>query len=253
MNPEVFGWQHLTYIAIFVVLAVVSLVLIKKFVKDEKVLTIIIKSVAGALFLAILWNRISIAIKNSNALYLIPDTFCGLSSTLLSLSVLIGKRNCGFLHFISYLGGVGGLITIIYPDFLSQNPSFFYSPTISGLLHHTIMFYLVILMLLTKWFVPTLKKWAWLPLGLCCVMTYGLFLMSALGFGGAMNITKPLLEGTIFSWWFTGILLIALSTLIMCAFDYFNIWRKNKKLKPSNENNIEQNNNENPKTETEAK
>ena len=235
MNPEVFGWQHLTYIAIFVVLAVVSLVLIKKFVKDEKVLTIIIKSVAGALFLAILWNRISIAIKNSNALYLIPDTFCGLSST------------------ISYLGGVGGLISIIYPDFLSQNPSFFYSPTISGLLHHTIMFYLVILMLLTKWFVPTLKKWAWLPLGLCCVMTYGLFLMSALGFSGAMNITYPLLKGTIFSWWFTGILLIALSTLIMCAFDYFNIWRKNKKLKPSNENNIEQNNNENPKTETEAK
>ena len=253
MNPEVFGWQHLTYIAIFVVLAVVSLVLIKKFVKDEKVLTIIIKSVAGALFLAILWNRISIAIKNSNALNLIPDTFCGLSSTLLSLSVLIGKRNCGFLHFISYLGGVGGLITIIYPDFLGQNPSFFYSATISGLLHHTIMFYLVVLMLLTKWFVPTLKKWAWLPLGLTCVMTYGLFLMSALGFDGAMNITKPLLEGTIFSWWFTGILLLALSTLIMCAFDYFNIWRKNKKLKPSNENNIEQNNNENPKTETKAK
>lgn len=253
MAPEIFGWQHLTYLAVFIILAITSYILILKFVKDEKILNIIIKCVAGALLLAVCWNRICVALKNNDPIYLIPDSICGTSSFILSISVLVSKRNAGVLHYISYAAFIGGLATIIYPDFIGQDISFFYPATISGLLHHTLMVYLVVLMLLTKWFVPTLKKWAWLPLGLCCVMTYGLFLMSALGFSGAMNITKPLLEGTIFSWWFTGILLIALSTLIMCAFDYFNIWRKNKKLKPSNENNIEQNNNENPKTETEAK
>lgn len=36
MYPKVFGWQHLTYLAIFLVLAVVGTYCILKFVKNEK-------------------------------------------------------------------------------------------------------------------------------------------------------------------------------------------------------------------------
>ena len=159
---------------------------------------------------------------------MIPNSFCGLSSLLLSISVLVGKKDNWFFHFICYLGFIGGLITLIYPDFLGQNQSFLYPATISGLLHHTIMFYLVLIMIITKYFVPTLKKWYYLPLGLACVMTYGLFLLDAVGHTTAMNITTPLLEGTILTWWFTGIMVVALSVATMAIFDYFNIYRKKK-------------------------
>ena len=228
MYPKVFGWQHLTYLAIFLVLAVVGTYCILKFVKNEKTLTIVIKSIAGALLLAILWNRICITINNGNWIYMIPNSFCGLSSLLLSISVLVGKKDNWFFHFICYLGFIGGLITLIYPDFLGQNQSFLYPATISGLLHHTIMFYLVLIMVITKYFVPTLKKWYYLPLGLACVMTYGLFLLDAVGHTSAMNITTPLLEGTILTWWFTGIMVVALAVATMAIFDYFNIYRKKK-------------------------
>lgn len=228
MNPEVFGWQHLTYLGVYFALTITSLILVKMFVKNEKTLNIIFKSLAIALLLAVSWNRITICLRTKNAIDFIPNTFCGLSSFMVAISVLIGKRNCGFFHFVCYLGFIGGLLTLIYPDFIGQNQSFFYPATISGLIHHSIMFYIILLMFITKYFVPTLKKWYWLPLGLCCVMTYGQFLISALGFGSAMYITEPLLKGTIFTWWFTGLLVILVSVVTMCAFDYFNVWKKKK-------------------------
>ena len=237
MNPEIFGWQHLTYLSIVFVLTIVSYVLILKYAKTEKSLNIILKIVAVLLLLSVVWNRISIAIKNNNALYFIPNSFCGLSSFLLSISVLIGKRDCKFFHFICYLAFIGGLVTLIYPDFIEQNESFFYSATISGLLHHTFLFYLSLLMSITKWYIPTIKKWYALPIGLCCTMTYGVFLITALGFNDAMIIKQPILYGTILTWWVMGIIVIIDSYIAMCVFDYFNVWRKkNNKQRKTKEN-----------------
>ena len=36
MNPQVFGWQHLTYLAVMIVLMIVGGVLIKLYAKCEK-------------------------------------------------------------------------------------------------------------------------------------------------------------------------------------------------------------------------
>lgn len=36
MNPQIFGWQHLTFLAIFIVISVVTLVLVKKYAKSTK-------------------------------------------------------------------------------------------------------------------------------------------------------------------------------------------------------------------------
>ena len=102
MNPELFGWEHLTFLAIFIVLAIVSLILIKKYAQTTKMQDIIVRCVAGLLFIFIVWNRISIAISHENAIYLIPDSFCGMSSLVLSLAVLCGRRNNNVLHFIFY-------------------------------------------------------------------------------------------------------------------------------------------------------
>ena len=226
--PKVYGWEHLTYLAVCIVVAAAAIFFVRKYAKTEKTLSIVMRAVGGALFACILWNRISLCIKNSNALTLIPDTFCGISSLILSLAMLIGKRNNIVFHFICYLGFVGGTLTLAYPDFIGQAASVFYPPTISGLLHHTVMVFAIILMLLTKYFVPTLKRWYVLPLGLCCVMTFGIFEITALGFNNAMQIFTPLLPDTVFTWWFCGALLLPFSYIVMLLFDYFLVWRKKK-------------------------
>ena len=226
--PKVYGWEHFTYLAVCAVIAAAAIFFVRKYAKTEKTLSIVTRAVGGALFACILWNRISLCIKNSNALTLIPDTFCGISSLILSLAMLIGKRNNIVFHFICYLGFVGGTLTLAYPDFIGQAASVFYPPTISGLLHHTVMVFAIILMLLTKYFVPTLKRWYVLPLGLCCVMTFGIFEITALGFNDAMQIFTPLLPDTIFTWWFCGALLLPFSYIVMLLFDYFLVWRKKK-------------------------
>lgn len=68
----------------------------------------------------------------------------------------------------------------------------------SGLLHHTIMVWLVIICMLTKYIVPTMKKWSIFPIGLSMVMTFGLFEKDCLHFTKAMQIGEPLLKSAPF-------------------------------------------------------
>ena len=201
MNPQIFGWQHLTFLAIFIVISVITLFLIKKYAKTTKVQDIIVRIVGIILFACILWNRISIAVNHQDAIELIPNTFCGLSSLVLSLAVIFGKRNNEVLHFVLYVAFVGDLLTICYPDFIGQDPSFFYSATISGLLHHAVGLYLCILLELIYWFVPTYKKWKNLLIGFLAYITFGTFLINVLGFSSAFYINSPILDGTPLTIW----------------------------------------------------
>ena len=131
--PKVFGWQHLTYLAVFIVIAIILTFFILKYAKAEKMLALIMKIIGGLLFICIVWNRTTLVMKYNGAWFLIPDTFCGISSLILSLALLIGKRNNFVFHFICYLGFIGGLIVLVYPDFIGQASSIFYPATISGL------------------------------------------------------------------------------------------------------------------------
>ena len=103
---------------------IVGGVLIKLYAKSEKSKIITVKVIAGVLLALILWNRIAIAVSDKNWLKLIPDTFCGMSSLVLSLAVLLGKKDNNVLHFVFYIAFVGDILTIIYPDFVDQDPSF---------------------------------------------------------------------------------------------------------------------------------
>lgn len=225
MNPQIFGWQHLVYLLIIAIIATVGIILFVKVAKTQKTKDIIIKILAAILFALVLWNRILLALKYNDIKSFIPNTFCGLTSLILPIGIFFCKKDGVFFHFICYLTFIGSLLTMFYPDFIDQAPSLFYPLTISGLLHHTFSLFIVVLMVIGKWITPTIKKWYCLPLGLCCVMTYGLFIIDAFGLD-AMNIHNPLIEGTIFSWWFVGILALILSYTIMCVFDYFLIWKK---------------------------
>ena len=230
MNPEIFGWQHLVFLAVTIILGVASVILIKLFCKTEKSISISIKIYSAFLLAWILSNRILVAIRDNNALHFIPNTFCGITSLSLAITGIFAKKDAGIWHWIIYCGLLGGFLTMIYPDFIGQAPSIFYPLTITGLMHHTIMFFLCVTVLATGYMRPTLKKWAWLPLGLCVMMSYGIFLITALKFGDAMYIYEPLIGETIFTWYFTGFLFLLLHLVALLIVEYVRLRKSGKKL-----------------------
>ena len=127
MDLNVFGTVHWIYLAITLTLSVVGLFCAKKFAKSEKSQKIILKCFAGALLIWILINRLSQVFRYSNVRWeqIIPDSFCGMTSLVLSLAVLLGKKDNKVLHFAWFLALVGAVITIAYPTFLNQGPSVF--------------------------------------------------------------------------------------------------------------------------------
>ena len=225
--PGVFGIEHILYLVICLLMMFTGWFIIAKYVKAEKTKTLIVKISAFALLCAILWNRISITIYNfknnedglRNLLYLIPLSFCGFSSLVNALATLFLKKDNKILHCISYLGLIGGVISIIYPDYLEEQ-TFFDPRTLSGLLHHTIMIWVIITNMITGYFTPQAKKWYIYPLGLCLIMGYGLFFKEVTGLG-AMQIGSPLLSSApIFtSWYVVGVLTMFIHLAIIIGFE----------------------------------
>jgi hypothetical protein len=227
--PKIWGIEHIFYLIFWTILGVATICFIKKKIKDEKTLTIITKCIGLLLFMSIIWNRISIAVVAKSALKLFPESFCGTTSLVFSLAIIFGKKDNIVLHSVAYFGIVGGLITIFYPDFIGQAPSIFHSRTISGLVHHTLTVYLFVLIILTKSFRPTYKKWYAVVLGGTCFMTYGLFLIKVIGLPDAMLIENPILSGTKLYWYAICGIFLLLYGVFIASWEVIKILIERKK------------------------
>ncbi len=228
MEPQVFGWQHLLFLAICVVVLVASIILVLKLKRDEKKLKVFFICVALVHLATIIASRITMAMwgESFDWLTLIPDSFCSLSSVLLPIGLLFFlKKDSKYLHFIWYMAFVGGLLTILYPAFIDQDKSFFFGPTITGLLHHAMMVYTSVLLVVAGYFTPTLKKWYCFPIGGAFVMTFGIFLITAVGIEDAMHIETPLIEDTPLTWYVVAALTFAFAFALMAICDYFKYYK----------------------------
>ena len=203
MAPQLFGIEHILYIIISTVLCGGGLLVAYKYAKNEKTQTIILKGIAILLFVSIMANRLSQVFRYETTRWylIIPDSFCGMTSLLLSLAVLFGKKNNNILHFVWLLGLFGGISTVIYATFVGQNSSFFYLPTISGLLHHSFSATLVVALLMFKQIDITYKKWYCTFFGFTCYLTLGAFLMHTFNLSDAFHIAEPLLSNTPLTAW----------------------------------------------------
>lgn len=220
--PGVFGVEHILFLVVFITLSIFGIYLIRKYAKSENTRNIIVKVSALILLLCIIANRVSIVVINRNNrpegfswLHLIPDTFCGMSSLVFSLSVLFGKDDNLVYHFIVYFGFYGGVSTLIYPTFL-DNQTFWDLRSFTGLLHHAMMIWMTILLISTGKFRPDVNKWFIFPIGYSFVMLFGLFEIDALGFNGAMNISEPLIDFLphLSTWYVVGVLATLLTVII---------------------------------------
>ena len=237
MNPVLYGKEHIIYLIVSFSVTIILLFVIKKYVKREKTLIIIAKLTGILLLAAVMLNRASVMVKDgeTNLLHLLPTTFCGCASTFLALGAIFLKKDNFIYHSILYLALVGGTATLFYPDFIGQAPSVFYLPTISGLLHHSIHLFLALYLILTRQVYPTLKKYFYLPLGLCCLMTLGIFEINALKFSGCMEIGREFISGTRLTWYSVGAIFLVLHFFFLLTFD---VLRKKEKYNKPYKNNI---------------
>jgi hypothetical protein len=203
MAPQLFGIEHILYIIITTVLAASGLLLAKKYAKTEKSQVIVLKILAALLFVAIMTNRLSQVFRYGTVRWycIIPDSFCGMTSLVLALAVLLGKKDNDVLHFVWLLGLFGGISTVIYATFLDQDISFFYIPTISGLLHHSLSATVVVALLMFNQIDITYKKWYCTFFGFTCYLTLGAFLMEAFDMSDAYHIAEPLIPDTPLTAW----------------------------------------------------
>ena len=204
MVPQVYGIEHILYMIITSAVGAAGLLFIHRNAKSEKAKILSLKGIALLLLISIVTNRLSQVFRYDDIRWycIIPDSFCGMTSLVLALSVLLGKKDNPIYHFIWLLGIFGGISTVVYPTFVSQDSSFFYLPTISGLLHHSFCAVMVIALFMLKQIDLTYKKWYCVILGFTYYLTVGAFLMSVFGMSDAFHIAEPLLPDTPLTVWF---------------------------------------------------
>lgn len=221
MPAVVFGIEHFLYIGITAAMAASGLLLAKKYAKSDKAKTIFMKALALGLLITIIMNRLSQVFRYDTVRWeqIIPDSYCGMTSLVLSLGVLFGKKDNNILHFVWLLGLFGGISTVIYPAFIGQGPTVFYLPTISGLLHHSFSATVPVALIMFDWFHITYKKWYCTLFGFTSYLTVGAFLIGCLGLSDAFHIYTPLLDGTPLTTWVMAPIYIVCYTLIMLVIE----------------------------------
>jgi hypothetical protein len=204
MPAVVFGIEHFLYIGITAFLAATALLLAKKYAKSDKAQIVFMKALAFCLLVSIVMNRLSQVFRYGMVRWeqIIPDSYCGMTSLALALSVLFGKKDNNALHFLWLLAAFCGVATVIYPTFISQGPTVFYLPTISGLLHHSLSATVSVALIMFNWIHITYKKWYCTLFGFTSYLTVGAFLIGCLGIPDAFHIYTPLIDGTPLTTWF---------------------------------------------------
>ena len=230
MDLNVFGGVHILYLLITLPLSAIGLYFAKKYAKTEKSQQIVLKSIAAALLIWIVINRLSQVFRYDTVRWeqIIPDSFCGMTSLVTALSVLFGKKDNPVYHFVWSIGLVGALITIFYPTFLDQGPSVFYLPTISGLLHHSLALVMICALFLFNQIHVTYKKWYCTFFGFTAYLTVGAFQMSVFGFEDSFHIAEPLLEGTPLTAWVAAPIYAVCYAAVLLAFELVRKYAKRK-------------------------
>ena len=225
--PGVFCTEHLIYLAVFALISVISLPALKRFVTDKKKERTILRIAGIVLLICISVNRRSVTaaqIQKDPEVYgwinLIPYTFCGFASLATAIAAIFGRDDNPAYHFLVWFGLAGGAASVVYPDFLFEQ-TFWDLRSFSGLVHHSVLLWICLFILLTGRMKPVMKKYVFYPAGFALMMLLGFFEIYVLGFPEAMNIDSPLLSSlpVLTSWYSLFILtsLLVLAVYLICG------------------------------------
>lgn len=216
-----YGVNHIIFLAGFVLLLTVTVLVICFALKTQKQKDVFVRILGALLAISLVINRISLALWNAQKigwLELIPNTYCGMTSLLLGLFALFGKPHHKAFDFLFYVELFGGVACLVYSNFLLQgpkpHPTFWFFPTFTGMLHHALGVILCVSLVLCKWFSPSLKRWYIFPIGMGVYTLFGLFLLDVLHIRHTMQIDDPLLPHTPLKWWLVIPIATAIETLV---------------------------------------
>jgi len=243
-----FDLQHILFIFIIFILVAVAVFLVKKFCKSERSLRIAVYISAALVLATLIWNRVSIAVigvtdeRIPDAVNLLPNAYCPLAGLLLLPALLLWRKdwNHPVFHGLMYIALLGGVLTIFFPATTIGNGDtiIFATRTFSNLMYHSLAMFVAILMLVTGKFRLNWRYWWAVALGMAVHIPIGLFMIQVFGIHDAMFINYPFVEGTIFTWWFVGIVLLGIYMVLAAIYEYVPIYwkkRKEKKLNTTNE------------------
>ena len=232
--PPTHLWSvfHIVYMVLIIPIIVVSLILIKKYVKNEKALTWIMRGAGILLFILIVTNHIDVVRfdveidhRTENifghetpatwAMVWLPFTLCSLSSLVMPFSTFMKKDNW-LAHTFYLIAILGGVANIIYPEYLDTQYIYQYR-TWSALAHHVLSMWLALLMLLTGFVKPSMRKIHYLPIGLMFTVVLGVFELQVLHFDEAFNIPNPIAK--VFYWYLVDLGLILFNFIWVLLFE----------------------------------
>lgn len=190
------GMQHIIYLIVCAIILIPLAIILKKKLKTDKQIEIMFKILGVFGLIAVICARISYALEENNFLYLIPNSFCALTTFILSISLIFLKKNNLILHTVWLIGLTGMTTSLLYPDFIAKTTNILYFGPITGLLHHTISLFNLILIFVFKYVTLTYKK-SWTQLvGGAFYIGLGLILIYACGMKDSFYILVPAIKNT---------------------------------------------------------
>ena len=195
--PKLFEIEHILYLTISSLILIPLGIILKLKVKKEEHIVLMFRIIGLIGLIIIILNRIFIgSMLRGNMVYLIPDSFCGMTSFLVAIGLLFFKRDNALLHMTWLLALVGDTLSLIIPDYLADGPVILYLPTITSLIHHSYTLFSVIMIFLFNYITLSIKKaWTQALMGAIYLGT-GLILVHGIRIPDAFFINNPAIKGS---------------------------------------------------------
>ena len=238
-----YSWVHILYILLVIPAFVLGIHFLSKKNVSEKAIDWVLYIGAGILLCVIIAQRIDIVyqaiqegkVKHTfwgedrtyNWFMVLPDSICGLISLLTPFFIWFGrKKENRFAEAIYVVALLGCLGTIFYPDYLNFYP-LHQIRCWGGLIHHVLTAWLLTLMLVRGRFSLSLRRWWLNPVLLAAMGLYGVFCLFVLNFASCMDISSPLIDGLVVSYYW-GLCIAYFAANIVTILIYEAIMRKKK-------------------------
>lgn len=220
---DIFCWQHIVYLLISIAFVIGMIFLVRYLcrnnVKNKKYYVF---AFAIVTLIIMLVNKFAIWDKyDNNWKVFVPGSFCSTLAIYGPLVMLLTKPNSRAFNFAIFAQALGGLLTMVYPEFMLGKNNFFDLVDFTGLLFHTMMFLNFVFVLGIGYFKPSMKNWSSFVWGLIAMVPFILFTTQVFGVGEDMYLTRPAVEGTMLYWWVIGILAIIIYTIFLLIYEQF--------------------------------
>ncbi|MFB0973064.1 MAG: hypothetical protein QMB59_00650 [Bacteroidales bacterium] len=211
VGSKIYGLPHILLLVYWAIKTALIIWLTLAFAKSDKAKEKVIKIFAIIILVETIASRFIYAGSEISLLRFIPGTFCSTMGFVLPLFVLFSKKDSKGLFFALFSGFMGGMITIFSGDNVGQAAV---QNTFISFAYHGNMAALALLCYALRYSTFTIDKIPALYVGLCIMVVWGKFTNDAFGFANNMFLNAPLIPGTFITWWFTGICIVLIATIV---------------------------------------